>query len=339
MISSNSYHYFLVYCLRGATVSYTVLVPKSAKKYDIVVLGAGPAGLTAAVYAARYNLKTIVFDMGFGRSTWFQNYSNYLGFPKGVKAMDFRDLGKQQAENLGAKFHMEEPVEKITPKNDGSHTVKTKQRSVTADAVIIATGIEDVMPNWDENYEYEGKSMYWCILCDGHYVNGKRVLCVGKDADGVDMTLKLRQFTSKLTFVAEDFSKIPMRELAKLHEEKIPIYEGRFKKVTGQPKGHVKSVTLALTNGQEKTIATDAIFHRLGIQPYNDVAGKLGIFLDERGLAKVDPSTMESNITNVYVVGDMRHDSLHQVHAATYSASRAVIAAYQKYYAKKFHVR
>lgn len=315
-------------------------MPKSKpNQYDIAILGAGPAGLAAAVYAARYNLKVVVFDMGFGRSTWFQTYSNYLGFPDGVKAMDFRKLGKQQAENLGAKFHMEEPVEKVTPKKDGSLTVKTKKRSVTAGAVIMATGIEDVMPDFKDNVEYEGRSMYWCVLCDGHHENGKRILCVGKDADGVDMTLKLRQFTKKLTFLAEDFSKIPMRELAKLNEENIPMYEGTIKTVAGKPKGYVKSVTLALSNGKEKKLAMDVIFHRLGIEPYNDVAKQLGIFLDERGLAKIDPSTMESNVTNVYVVGDARHDSLHQVHSATYSATRAVIAAYQKYYAKKFQVR
>lgn len=314
-------------------------MPKSAKTYDIAILGAGPAGLAAAVYAARYNLKTVVFDMGYGRSTWFQNYSNYLGFPKGIKALKLRELGKQQAENLGAKFHLEEPVEKISPRDDGSHVVKTKQRSVRAGAVIIATGIEDVMPDFPDNVEYEGKSMYWCVICDGHHENGKRILCVGRDTDGVDMTLRLRQFTKQLTFVAEDFSKIPLRELAKLNEERIPIYEGKIKQVTGKPKGFVRSVTLALSNGKEKELKTDAIFHRLGIMPYNDVAKKLGIFLDERGLAKVDPNTMESNITNVYVVGDMRHDSLHQVHSATYSATRAVIAAYQRYYAKKFQVR
>lgn len=313
-------------------------MPKS-QKYDIAILGAGPAGLAAAVYAARYNLKTVVFDMGYGRSTWFQSYSNYLGFPGGVKAMKLRDLGRQQAEQLGAKFHLEEPVERVTPRKNGELTVQTKQRSVVAGAVIIATGVEDVMPEFKDNVEYEGRSMYWCILCDGHYVNNQRVLCVGNGTDGVDMTLRLRQFTSKLTFVTDDLSQIPLRELGKLHEERIPVYEGTFKEVTGQPKGYVKSVTLALSNGSEKKLATDAIFHRLGVEPYNGVAKKLKLPLDERGLIKVDPSTLETMVSNVYVAGDIRHDSLHQVHSATYSGTRAVIAAYQKYYAKRYQVR
>ena len=313
------------------------MATKSKPHFDIAILGAGPAGLAAAVYAARYNLKTVVFDMGYGRSTWFQNYSNYLGFPKGVHAMKFRELGREQAENLGAKFHFEEPVEKVTPGKRLS--LKTMKRTVTADAVIIASGVEDVLPDFPDNVEYEGRSMYWCILCDGHYVNGKRVLCVGKDVDGVDMTLRLRQFTKKLTFLTEDVSKIPMRELAKLHEEKITIYEGTIKAAAGKKKGFVESVTVSLSNGTEKELKTDAIFHRLGIMPYNDVAKKLGLHLDARGLVMVDPQTMETNVPNVYAVGDLRHDSLHQVHSATYSATRAVVSAYQKYYAKKFSVR
>ena len=313
-------------------------MPKTAK-YDIVILGAGPAGLAAALYATRYNLRTVVFDLGYGRSTWFQNYSNYLGFPEGVSALKLRDLGRQQAEQLGAKFHLEEPVERVTPRLNGELTVKTKKRSVVAGAVIIATGVEDMMPEFADNVEYEGRSMYWCILCDGHYVNNQRVLCVGNGTDGVDMTLRLRQFTTKLTFVTDDLSKVPLRELAKLHEERIPVYEGTFKEVVGKPKGYVKSVTLALSNGSEKKLPTDAIFHRLGIEPYNDVAKKLKLPLDERGLIKTDPHTLETIIPNVYVAGDIRHDSLHQVHAATYSGARAVIAAYQKYYAQKYQVR
>ena len=313
-------------------------MPKTAR-YDIAILGAGPAGLTAALYAARYNLKTVVFDMGFGRSTWFQNYSNYLGFPNGVPAMKLRDLGREQAERLGVKFHLEEPVERVTPRKNGELTVASKRRSVVAGAVVIATGIEDVMPEFKDNVEYEGRSMYWCILCDGHYVNNQRVLCIGNGSDGVDMTLRLRQFTTKLTFVTDDLSQIPLRELAKLHEERIPVYEGTIADVTAKAKGYVKSVTLALSNGSEKRLATDAIFHRLGIEPYNDVAKKLKLPLDDRGQIKADPHTKETPVPNVYVAGDIRHDSLHQLHAATYSGTRAVISAYRKYYDKKYQVR
>jgi thioredoxin reductase (NADPH) len=313
-------------------------VPKS-QQYDIVILGAGPAGLTAAIYAARYNLKTVVFDMGWGRSTWFQNYSNFLSGPGGVKAMDLRERGRKQAERYGVTFNLEEAVERITPRKNGELTVKTKKRSVIAGAVVIASGIEDTMPDFAGNDEHEGKSMHWCIICDGHHVNTKRVLCVGRDADGVDMTLRLRQFTKKLTFLTEDLSKIPMRELAKLYEERIPVYEGKIESVTDKTRGWVKSVTVKLSDGATKKIPTDAVFHRLGIQPYNDVAKKLGLRLDDRGLIYADPHTMETSIPNVYVAGDILHDSLHQVHAATYSGARAVISAYGKYYAKKFQVR
>lgn len=320
---------------------------RSAKRqhYDVVVLGAGPAGLAAAIYAARYNLKTVVFDAGCGRSTWFQKYENYLGFPGGVKAKRLRELGRKQAERLGVKFHSDEPVERILPRADGTRAVRSKRRTVTAEAVVIANGIEDVLPDFEENYEYEGKSMYWCILCDGHYVNGQRVLCVGKDADGIDLTLRLRQFTKRLTFTAEDFSKIPPRELKKLARAGIPTYEGKFKEVVGRPKGHVRSVTLALTGkskkryGAEKKLAVDAIFHRLGIQPYNDVAKRLKLRMDERGLIKVDPETMETGVKNVFAVGDIRHDALHQLHSATYSATRAAIEINRRLYAKRFAIR
>lgn len=306
--------------------------------YDIVVVGAGPSGLTAAIYAARYNLKTVVFDMGYGRSTWFQLYSNYLGFPDGITALKLRELGTAQAKKLGVKIHEEEPVKKIAGE-DGSFTVKTEKSNVEAKKIILATGIEDVFPVFDGFESFVGRSMYWCILCDGHYVNSQRVLCVTDRNDGVDMTLRLRAFTSKLTFMAKDLSKINPAELAKLKQEKIPIIEGKITAAEAKEKGKFKAVTIKKSDGSQKRLEVDAVFHRLGTDPYNQVAKHIGLDLDERGLIKVDPVTQETSKTGIYASGDGATGHLHQIHAATYTGSRAAVHAYRALYDDKYKVK
>lgn len=306
--------------------------------YDVVILGAGPAGLAAAVYAGRYNLSVQVFDMGYGRSTWFQTYGNYIGFPDGVTALEFRELGRKQAAKFGVGFKEEESVTGITP-DDGGFIVASEKSKVHARKVILATGIEDVFPDFDDWTPFAGRSMYWCILCDGHYVNGKKVLCVTNRDDGVDMTLRLRQFTRDLTFLAEDLSKVSGPELDKLRHEKIPIYEGKIKSVEAQKKGVFKSVTIARSDGNEEKLQIDAVFHRLGIDPYNQVAKKLGLDLDDRGLVIVNPETQETSRPGIYAAGDGAAGHYHQVHSATYTGSRAAISAYRTLYDEKFEVR
>lgn len=306
--------------------------------YDVVVLGAGPAGLSAAVYAGRYNLSVLVFDMGFGRSTWFQTFGNYLGFPDGVTAMEFRDLGRRQAEKFDVQFKEKEAVTDIIP-DDGRFIVSSEKSSVRARKVIMATGIEDVFPDFKDWVSYAGRSMYWCILCDGYYVNGKQVLCMADKDDGVDLTLRLRQFTDKLTFMTENLSNISETELGKLRQQNIPIYEGKIKEVEARDKGMFKAITIMKSDGDEERLEIDAVFHRLGINPYNDVAKKLGLDLDERGLVKVNAETQESSIPGIYAAGDGAAGHYHQVHSATYTGSRAAISAYRTLYEEKFDVR
>jgi thioredoxin reductase (NADPH) len=311
---------------------------KDAKHYDVVVAGAGPAGLAAAIYAARYNLKTLVFDMGWGRSTWFQTFSNYVGFPDGITALDLRAAGQRQAEKLGVEFRTEEAIKKVTGR-EGSFAVSSDKRTVKAEAVILATGIEDVFPQFDGFESYAGRSLYWCVLCDGHYVNGKRVLVVANQNDGVDLALRLRQFTDRLHFLAENLSKISNRQLAKLRNVGIPIFEGSIKSVEAKRKGVFKAVTIAQSDGTKRRLPTDAVFHRLGITPYNDLAKQMKLELDERGLVVVDPATQATNRPGVYAAGDGATGHLHQVHAATYTGSRAAVAAYRRYYDRTFKVR
>ena len=309
----------------------------SPTQYNVAVLGAGTAGLAAAIYAARYNLSTVVFDMGYGRSTWFQKFSNYVGFTDGIDALKLRDVGKEQAEKLGVEIRSEDSVEKI---DEGDPFVlHGKKSKAKATCVILATGIEDVFPVFDGFESFVGRSMYWCVLCDGHYVNGKRVLVVANKDDGVDLCLRLRVFTDKLTFLAEDLSRISDDELAKIRAEGILIIEGTIAAAEAKEKGKFKAVEIAKSDGSKLRLETDAVFHRLGIDPYNQVAKHLGLKLDERGLVVVNPQTQETSMERVYAAGDGATGHLHQVHAATYTGSRAAISAFKRWYEQKYDVR
>jgi thioredoxin reductase (NADPH) len=148
------------------------------KIYDSIIIGSGPAGLSASIYLARFNRSVLSIDKEDGRSTYQQVNENYLGFIDGIHATHLRDIGKRQAEKFGAEFIYGE-VEDISNK-DGTFEITGELFAYKSRTLIFATGVKDLFPEIKGIEEYIGKSLFWCITCDGCKTVGKKIIVVGK---------------------------------------------------------------------------------------------------------------------------------------------------------------
>jgi thioredoxin reductase len=165
---------------------------------DALVIGGGPAGLSAAIYLARYNRSVIVFDSGHGRSTHHQINHNYLGFPGGVPTVKIRDLGRKQlAEYEKVKLY-EHKVERISGDAVSGFLAHTQEHDYTGRVVVIATGVLDHFPHFHGWEPYVGVSMFWCITCDGYESKGKNILVVGHTNDSASEAMQLHSLTDRI---------------------------------------------------------------------------------------------------------------------------------------------
>ncbi len=169
------------------------------KVYDSIIVGGGPAGTTAAIYLGRYNRSVLIIDKRQGRSTYPQVNENYLGFPQGVQAKKLRSLGHKQARNFGAEIITGQVVS-INQTNT-YFIVSTKKELYHAKSIILATGVVDILPQIPEIDEYVGKSLFWCITCDGYKTKGKKVVIIGQNDEAVTTCLQFLNYTKDLVFL------------------------------------------------------------------------------------------------------------------------------------------
>lgn len=294
--------------------------------FDSIILGGGPAGLSAAVYLGRFLRRVVVIDSDSGRSTGPQLNENYLGFPKGIKASRLRELGRRQAERFGAEFVQGSIHTGVREKD--SFLLTGDCGEWRGRSVIIATGVTDIWPGFPYVHRYIGRSLFWCITCDGHRTRDQRTLLIGAEDEAVTTACQFLRFTKKLTFAATgagDGTGVSPAGLEQLKENGIAVVEGVVERVTGSG----GQVTRAFINGQ--LIETDLIFSLLGSVPNSSLAAQLGVILDKRGSICIDDE-QRTNVPNVYAAGDVTGSYAHQVTSAVHEgATAAQTANYELY--------
>ncbi len=293
----------------------------SEEETDALVVGAGPAGLSAAIYLARYDRSVVVFDAGHGRSTHHQVNHNYLGFPGGVPAVKLRELGKAQ---LAEYPHVAFKHHKVTDcRRDGDEFVaEVGFGSHRARTVVIATGVLDHYPRFDGWQDYVGTSMHWCITCDGYSSKDKNVLVIGHTDDAAAEAAQLSRFTNRLTLLTNN----PVNEISAEYEKRldsfdIPVIHDTLAGVEGV-EGQFKSV---LTEGGRE-IELDAMFCTQGATPQVGLAKELGVTLADNGYIETDVE-QKTNVPGVYAAGDVTRIHSHQVTTAVHEGATAASAA------------
>ncbi len=290
--------------------------------YDTVIIGGGPAGLSAALYLQRFNRKTLVFDSGTGRTNCYEINENYLGFPEGIPARELVKKGRDQAKRFGAHFSNEFITE--LRKQDEIFIAISNESTYHSKSVILCTGVTDHYPPFTDIDEYLGRSLFWCITCDGYKTMQKTVVVIGQDDEAAVTCLQFKNYTEKLVFCLNCSSqecKISPHKRQNLEKFGVVVVEGKVKDLRGKD-GYVTHVVLE----DETIIETDFVFSMLGASPNVELAVQLGVELEPNGYIKTD-TEQRTNIPGVYAAGDVTRLFSHQIVTAAHEGSMAAQAA------------
>jgi thioredoxin reductase (NADPH) len=304
-------------------------IDHQSMNYQVVVIGGGPAGLTAAMYAARSGYSTLMIEKGFpgGQIVNTSLLENYPGFPDGVSGMEIGQLMHRQAETQGVETMMAEVTELVPGSGDGLHTVKTSEGDVQGVAVIIATGSRYRLLGVPGEVELTGRGVSYCATCDGPFYRGKKVAVVGGGDTAVTDALELTHFASEVTLVhrrAELRASMALQSKA-LSAPKVKFaWNSVVEAIEGDPM--VRSMRLRNTkDGAVSDVAVDGVFVAVGSEPSTAFLGT-SVPLDESGCI-ITNDLMETSIAGVFAAGDVRHNSARQVITAAGDGATAALSA------------
>jgi thioredoxin reductase (NADPH) len=292
----------------------------------VVIVGSGPAGLTAAIYTARANLEPIIIGgvVGGGQLMITSEVENYPGFPDGIQGPELMGLFRKQAERFGARI-VDADVDRV---DLGSRPFRLWASGVEyrADTVIVATGAEALWLGIESETRLRGKGVSACATCDGFFFRDKEIAVVGGGDSALEEALYLTHFASKVHLVhrrdAFRGSKI-MQARAAAHP-KIELHLNRtIEEIVG--KEHVEGVRLGKTDAPgEETIPLDGVFVAIGHRP-NVAVFRDWLETDEKGYLRAEGATTASNIDGVFVAGDVDDHRYRQAVTAAGEGCRAAI--------------
>ena len=292
--------------------------------YDCAIVGAGPAGLSAAIYMGRMRRSVVVIDSKQGRSTWHQVNRNYLGFRDGIHATALREIGEEQESQFGVVFH-DALASTVKMKGEGEarrFTLGTTDGQVVARSIILATGVSDKFPEFEGSEECIGKSMFWCIICDGYEATGKKIVVLGHGDRAATLALQLLAFTPHVTLVSWDEKlTIDGAKLDMLQEHGIAVHDSACN-VYQCSAGQLSFVQL--DDGTK--LELDTLFVAQHMEPNNELAKQLNLRLDEHGFVLTDTEQV-TNVEGVFAAGDLTKLNNHQVASAVHEGGMAAAAA------------
>jgi len=299
------------------------------KIYDVIIIGAGPAGLTAAVYTSRANLTTLMIERGApgGQMANTEDIENYPGFSH-ILGPDLSTKMFDHARTFGAEYAYGDVTDVI----DGEEykVIVVGKQQYKARAIIITTGAEYRKMGIPGEDELTGRGVSYCAVCDGAFFRGKELVVVGGGDSAVEEGAFLTRFADKVTVIHrrdELRAQKILQDRAFANEKMNFIWNTTVKQVNGKD-DKVGSVTLVSTvDGSEKEFETDGVFVYVGMDPLTAPFEKLGI-LDENGYIDTN-EIMETSVPGIYAAGDVREKLLRQIVTATGDGSVAAQAVQQ----------
>ena len=297
---------------------------KMNREYQVIIVGSGPAGLSAAMYTGRSRLNTLLVEKGVagGRLNEAELIENYPGFPEGISGLELTQQMHKQAEKYGMEILTAE-VSGIELE-DKQKVVKTTQGNFKSKAVIITCGSNHITMNVPGEKEYTGKGVSYCATCDAYFFRDRPVAVVGGGNAAINEALYLTKFASKVVVIHRrgELRATPVVQEKALAEPKM---EFLWNTVVEEVEGKDTVTRLKLHNvqtGEKSTLDTEGVFVAIGIKPATDIF-KGTLALDDGGYIIVNDK-METSIPGIFAAGDIRSNSIRQVIAA---ASDGAIAA------------
>ena len=291
--------------------------------YDVAIIGAGPAGMTAAVYASRANLSTVMIERGMpgGQMANTEEVENFPGFEM-VTGPDLSTKMFEHAKKFGAKYQYGD-IKSVEDKGDYK-IVDLGNSQITARAVIITTGAEYKKIGVPGEQELGGRGVSYCAVCDGAFFKGKKLFVIGGGDSAVEEGTFLTKFADSVTVVhrRDELRAQKILQHRAFKNDKIDFIWNHTLKTINDKDGKVGSITLASTiDGTEQTLDADGVFIYIGMKPLTAPFENLGI-TNEVGYILTDDD-MKTSVPGIYAAGDVREKGLRQIVTATGDGSIA----------------
>ncbi|MBI5480660.1 MAG: thioredoxin-disulfide reductase [Deltaproteobacteria bacterium] len=301
------------------------------KHAKVVIVGSGPAGLTAAIYAARANLQPLVVEglQPGGQLTITTDVENYPGFPEGVTGPELMDRTRKQAERFGTEF-VSGDVVKVDLAQRPFTLALDGGEAITGDTLIVAAGATAHYLGTPSETRYRGRGVSACATCDGFFYRGKPVAVVGGGDTALEEALHLAHFASAVTVIhrrGELRASRYMQERAHKDPKLSFAWHSVIAEVLGVEGKGVTGVRLRdVRDGAERTLAVDGLFIAIGHQPNTGVFRGL-LEMDEVGYLKVTPGSTRTSVAGVFAAGDVADPVYRQAITAAGTGCMAAIEA------------
>lgn len=295
--------------------------------HDIIIIGAGPAALTAAIYTTREDIETLMFERGVvgGLAAVTDKIDNYPGFPDGVAGLTLADDLRKQAERFGAVIELGEVTGLRT--EDDLTRIESTSGDMLARAVLIAVGSDYKKIGVTGEIEYYARGVHYCATCDGAFYRDKKIVVVGGGNSAVQEAIFLTRFTTHIDLLVRSkmrASDVLKKDLQKFVDDgKITVH---LNTTTDEIYGENNSVTgVKITeDGKEKDLPVDGVFVFVGLEPNSQFLKDTPIELDDIGFIKSDEHMM-TNMKGVFVAGDIRAGATMQIASAAGEGATAAL--------------
>ena len=268
---------------------------------DCLIVGGGPAGLTAAIYLARFHLDILVVDAGKSRAAMIPCTHNHAGFPNGINGKELLERMRTQAQKYGAKIVTDRVTKVERDDTDGLFTGTWGSGSQRARTVLLATGVSNRRPPMDEDLHDDALArglIRYCPICDGYEVTDKKVGVIGSDSHGVAEAVFLRGYTADVTLIA------PHAALKLKPEDRDMLKLAGIECVDGPAQAVATLDKCIVVDTAEGHYTFDSVYPALGSDTHTQLADMLGARLNKQGCIGVD-AHQRTNIEGVYAAGDV----------------------------------
>ena len=319
----------------------------SRNHYDVIILGGGPAGLTAALYTAREAIDTLVIERAAfgGQAAGTEKLDNMPGFPEGVAGIDFSNRLRQQAERFGVELLQAQEIVGVRS-HDNYQCVQTGDGSeYSARAMLIATGSRYKRLNIPGEDEYIGAGVHFCATCDGPFYKGKRIAVIGGGNSATEESLLLTKFADQVTLLVRggEFKATQIIQDKVLSHPKIQVrWHTEVKEFIGAESKLTHLNLRENRSGEKEMIPMDGAFIFIGLLPNTKFLAESGVRLDRwgfvvsghnllhggerpEGYENRDPFLLETSLPGVFTAGDVRDTSTKQVVSAAGEGSTAAL--------------